>query len=330
MNPIIRNISRNRAAIPVGIIITMIMTTMTFLFLNRLLPSAQPDNSVWSFFESMKGNIHRGIILNYLLVIASGWVLFKINEGFSLSHYRSYLPFLFYLLLQITNPLIQFFSEGSIVAILAIPAIAVLFASYQNENGTEQGFWTGLLIGTLGLFWTRGLLYIPVFIIGLRIVRSWKFRTFLSLLFGIAVPFWLQFAWYFFRGEPDIFTNQFLSLRNFQIDAILRIPLSLQMHLGITIFLGMVGGTYLLITNFREKVRTQAYFNFLILLSLFSTALSIVDANNMSGHVTFVYLTIALLASNYFLKVQTKLTSFLFSLIIAAYSTSYVYCLWIN
>lgn len=326
----LKDISRNRVSVPVTILLSLILTTLTYWFLSGVLPSAQPSNSVWNLFEGWKENRQWGVILNYLLVIVGGWGIFKINETFSLSHYRTYLPFLFYLLFQVTNPSLQFVSEGSFAALFGIPAIALLFAAYQQERAAEQAFWVGLFVSLTTLFWTKALLYLPLFLVGFWIMRSWRLKVFLGLLIGLACPFWLQFAFLFFRGDLPAFFKPFSELINYQLPQLSDIPISLQIHLATTLFIISLAGSYLLVTNFREKVRTQAYYSFLIGLSFFAAALCILDMTNISGHLTYLYISAAFLASNIFLKVQTKLISFLFLMIISAYFTAYAFNLWIN
>lgn len=325
----IKDISRNRIVIPVSIVISLIMTGLSAIFLQTLLPSTQPDNLIWNWVEGWKQYLQQGIFINYIVTLAAGWSVFKINETFSLSHYRSYLPFVFYLLLQITNPYLQFISEGTLAVLLGLPTIAILFASYQREQASEYGFWVGLLWGTLALFWTKALLYLPLFLIGFWLMRSWRFKAFLSILIGAIAPFWLQFSWWFFKGEILPFTNQFHELYHYVPKAITSIPLALQINLGATLLIAIIAGFYLLVTNIREKVRTQACFSFLILLCVLSATLCLIDSDNITGHLSLFYITVAFLASNIFLKVQTKPTGFLFFIIIAAYFASYIFSLWI-
>lgn len=325
----VKDISRNRISIPVSIFASLILTVLSVWFLHTFLPASQPDNPVWNLVEQWQLTGRQGIIINYLITLAVGWGIFKTNEAFSLSHFRSYLPFLFYLLLQTTNPPLQFVSEGTFTALFGLSAIILLFASYQRTTASEQGFWVGLLLGTLGLCWTKALLYVPLFVLGFWLMRSSKFKVLLAVILGLLTPFWLQFSWMFFTGDITPFKNQFTELTHFDLYAMAQISLPLQVNLAITLLLGMISGSYLLVTNLREKVRTQACFNFLILLSILSTVLCIVDSDNLTGHLTFFYITIAFLASNIFLKVQTKLSNFLFLLIIFAYLTAYAYNLWI-
>ncbi|MEG1586116.1 MAG: hypothetical protein RR346_04510 [Bacteroidales bacterium] len=330
MITLIKDISRNRLSIPVAILLSLVLSGLTFWFVSHLLPSAQPDNSVWIPIESLKENLHRGVIVNFLVAIAGSWGIFKLNEAFSLSHYRTYLPFLFYLLLQVTNPSLQFISEGTFTMLLGIPALAVLFTSYQRETASGEGFRVGILLGILSIFWSKGLLYAPLFLIGFWLMRSWNLKIFTGALLGVIAPFWIQFSWMFFKGDSPLFFSQFEELSGYAITAITAIGLPMKINLGLTFLLATITGSYLLVTNFREKVRTQAYYNFLILLSIYSAALCIVDSKNITGHLTWLYISEAFLISNIFIKVQTKLTTFLFLLIIGAYLTAYVFNLWIN
>lgn len=325
----IKDISRNQITIPISIVVSLILTTLSAFFVQNFLPASQPSNPVWNVIEQWNLGSQQGIIINYLIALAAGWGIFKINEVFSLNSFRSYLPYLFYLLLQITNPSLQFVSEGTFTALFGITAIAVLFASYQRYNPSNLAFWVGLLLGVLGLFWTKALLYAPLFILGFWIMRSWRFRVLLGAILGLVTPFWLQFSWMFFTDNMPAFLQQFTALTQFDLLGVMKIGLPMQANLAVTLLLSIVSCSYLMVMNLREKVRTQACYNFIILLNILSMVLCVVDTDNLTGHLTFLYTTIAFLASNIFLKVQTKLSNILFLLIIFAYLTAYVYNLWI-
>lgn len=324
----IKALSGNRIVIPICVVITMIMTGLSAFYLQSLLPSLQPENPLWIIPESWKDALQRGVILNYLITLIAGWGVFKMNESFSLSYSRNYLPFIFYLLFQTTNPALQFLSEGSFAVVFGLSAIAILFGSYQREQASEFGFWVGLCWGILSIFWTKALLYLPLFFLGFWLMRSWRFKVLPAILSGLLTPFWLQFSWMFFKDELPAFTHQFKELSIYVPKAITTIPFELKVNLGVTLGVGIVAGFYLLVTNFREKVRTQACFNFLILLSMVSAALCIVDSTNITGHLSLFYITVTFLASNIFLKAQTKAAGFLFLIIIAAYFASYIFSLW--
>lgn len=330
MNALIRDISHNRSSMALAIFCSLVLTAITFLLQKEFLPSDQPFNELWGTFEGWKSNLQRGVILNYLFVLTSAWSLFKINETYALSHTRTYLPFWVYIILQITNPGLQFISEGTLAALTVIPSIFLLFQSYQREKASEFGFLIGLIFGSLTLFWLKGIYYMPFFILGFWFMRCLSFKVLLASVIGFIIPLWLQFAWKFFNNETISFIYQFQPIAQFELPKLTQIPLYLQINGGVTLLTGIVASVYLLITNFQEKVRTQAYFNFLILLSLISAILCLLDLNNLSGHLTILYLSVTFLASNIFIKVQTKAVTFLFLMITAAYLAAFVLNLWIN
>lgn len=320
MNYILTDISRNRLTIPVSVVIAIVLGSITFFTNESFLPSVQPLNPIWNYFSETNSFLGTGVLINLLLVMVTGWGLFKMNENFALSHFRSALPFLFYLLFQVTNPPLQSVSEGSVAAILISVALFVLFGSYQAEKSSEHGFLIGMLMGGLSMVWSRAIFYFPVFIIGLWMMRSLRLKTLLAALIGLVTLYWLQFALYFFNDKVALFPVQFEGLFDFSIPDITQIPLWIQVNVVVTFLIGLISGTKLLISNLQEKVRTQACYNFVILLSTVASALLVFDSSDLTGHLTIMYMTIALLAGDVFTASVSKGSVALFFTIIAIYA----------
>lgn len=330
MNSLLIEISRNRLTLFVTSIVSLIITISTLFFGSFYLTSVQEGNLIWDGVEALKSNQSLGVVTNYLITIITAFALYKLSEHFTLNPVKSYLPYLLYCLMQLSNPQLQFISEGSFAAIFITTAIIMLFAAYQKKYAAPFTFLIGNSVGILALFWTKSLLYFPLFMIGLWLMRCLTLRSFLSLILGVGSILWLQLSYFFFIDQSDLFLAQFEVIGNLSIANFNQIALFTRIQIILTFLIGVVMGTKLLISNFKEKVRTQACYNFVILLSTIASVLALLDAEHITGHLTIMYLTVSLLAANLFTKLATKGMSVLFIIILLLYSTSYILSLWSN
>lgn len=329
MNQLLTSISRNRAVVPFAFLLAFGLTFIPTLFSVPFLPSVQPDNEIWELFGQFNLSFPKlSAWINFAVVSICGWGVFKLNEYFSMGRFRSNFPLIFLLLFYIGNPSLHFLSEGTFAMLFALISIFILFASYQQSKVSEYGFMVGITLGTLGLIWTKGLLYTPVFLIGFWMMRSFTARSVIALFLGIASIFWLQFAVNYYQGETDRFIAQFKDIFTFTVPDFRELPIILQINILITFLTGLVSGSKLLISNLQEKVRTQVCYNFVILLSMAATVLTFFDSLHMAAHLTLMYLTIALLAANIFSMYATKGTAFLFVLLMALYGASFAMIVW--
>lgn len=288
------------------------------------------DYKLWSWAMFLNGTPYGGICLNYLLILFEGWGIFKISEGFSLTHSRTNFPFIMYLLFQISNPRLQYLSEGSAVALIMLPIIAMLFLTYQKPDATREGFIVGILSGMLFILWNKSLLYYPLIIIGFWNMRSLNLKTFLSTLLGLAAIFWMQFIYLFWTDQLGMFTEPFVDLFQFQLIQFESLPIGLIIHIAVIGLTTLIALIYLIVSNFQEKVRIQASYNLFILTFFFAIAGILVDSGNLPGHLTIFYITSAFLSANILTKVQTKATLVLFFIITGGLLSSYILNLWSN
>ena len=319
-------ISRSRVTGPLSVLIAMAITFLISLFPVRYLSSTQPANEVW--LHILNFNLTWPVLskwINFAVMMFCGWGLYKINDLFGLSRFRTNLQLLFYILFYIGNPSLFFTSEGTFAALFILGSLFFLFSTYQQSIVSQYGFLIGISLGTMALFWTKGLLYIPIFIIGLSFMRALNFRSFLAVLLGVIAIFWLQFAVNYFMDSTDQFFAQFKDLFRFTIPDFTRLPRVIQGNILLTFVLGLISGINLLINNFKEKVRTQVCYNFVILLSTVASLLTFFDSRHMIGHLTLMYFTIAFLASSVFTSATSRGTTILFYLLLILYSASFAW-----
>ena len=323
---LIKDLSTHRQYIFVSVAISLLLTLLSLAFhLDHavgVVGSGEEAISAWHI-----GKV-AGSALNFALLLAVGWGIFKANETFAISRHRSNLPYIFYLLLAFTNPTAQSFTSATLVAAAFIVAIVLLFYAYQRQPASEQSFWVGIIMGLLSLFWSKGLLYVPLFIFGLWFMRSLTGRSVIAMILGLLTPFWLQFAFLFFMGSPIPTGYVADALTGFDIADILRLGLAQQLNLLLTLLTAVFASGYILAYNLHEKVRTQAYLSFVVLLAFASGIFSLLDTANLAGHLAVLTISTAIAAANVFIRMAQKPATILFVLLVVSYVSTFIYSLW--
>jgi uncharacterized membrane protein len=323
---LIRDISTHRQYIAYSLIGSILLTILSLLLHGEPLIAgfveADMGTDVWHI-----GRI-AGCVLNAVALLLIGWGIFKANESFSISRHRSNLPYVVYLLLAFSNPVLQAFSPATVVAGAVLAMMVILFNAYQRPQASEQAFWMGMLFGMVAIFWNKALLYAPLFLIGLWLMRSMSGKAVIGLLIGVLTPFWLEFGLMALLDKPFPIGRILGVADGFGVADLLRYGIATQANLILTLLVAVVAGGYILAYNLHEKVRTQAYLSFVVLLSFASGLFCVLDAASLAGHIAVLYISTTFALANVFIRMAPKPASILFVLLVVAYLSIYAYSLW--
>ncbi len=139
-------------------------------------------------------------LLTFLLVISIAFYLLYLNGKYILIKQRTYLPFLFMVLVSSSLVPLQRVNPALFAGLMLVVAVDHIFAFYQKTNAFDHIFRAGLSVGIASLFYAPAIPFYLLLLIGLMLLRSFNVREWLVALFGIALPwgfllltyFWLQ------------------------------------------------------------------------------------------------------------------------------------------
>ena len=247
-----------------------------------------------------------------LLSLGGAILLLRINDRFSLIQKRTLLPFIFFLLFQVTSPALSFLCNGNLVAVLLLLLLFIFFGAYQ-QGKAQPAFLIAMIISASTIFAPRFFYYIPLFIIGFFQIRYASLKSLMGCLVGIITPFWIGI------GLDIIKIDQTALLRpDFSLQHLLSIPYDNPQlwTVILTLLLGFFSGISNLYTTFNEKRQIRAYNGFINLLSVYTAILLLLDYQNYTFYLPILNAAVAIQSSFLFTNNDKKAIVVLFYLVL--------------
>ncbi|MBP1640203.1 MAG: hypothetical protein H6Q17_1786 [Bacteroidetes bacterium] len=149
--------------------------------------------------------------LGLLLNLGIAYFSFKFLEKYTFLQQRTFLPFLFFILLSGSYPHFHYLTNGLIAASLLMMCLWQVFSTYHQNLPLQASYNAGLFL-SLGYFFCFDFIFlIPFLFIILNIVNNLNVRLFLATLLGIFTPAILVFGISFWLGQLDNQLHYFMS-----------------------------------------------------------------------------------------------------------------------
>lgn len=173
-----------------------------------------------------------------------------------------------------------FYTVGTgITQLCFVTALLFLFWTYQDKASTSSTFIAFLLL-SVASFWMIQLLYlVPIFWLIMRVyLLGLSWRTFWASLLGLVTPYWLVGGYFVYTKDISDLSSHFLPLFAFH-DAFNFQTISIGNKLAFVLFvlMGIIGTIHFLYDRSKDKIRIRLLFYSFIMMSLFITALIIVQ-----------------------------------------------------
>ena len=155
-----------------------------------------------------------------------------------------------------------------------IGALMPLFHSFHSHNCENKLFLSGFFVGVGGLFCGVFLWTIPLFLMGIYILRCLSLHVLVAFSLGIVLPFWLALGGCLFLEDWTLLADSLSSVISFA--PLLMRSVSLQ---EVLVGLSSVPLLFFMSVNFavrypKELFRHRAYLTFLLIAMLYVASLA--------------------------------------------------------
>ncbi|MBD5317516.1 MAG: hypothetical protein HDS11_07605 [Bacteroides sp.] len=257
---------------------------------------------------------------NILLILAISTAMIWINGRYNILRSFSVTFVGLFLLMMAALPDVTLgFQGGTLLALAVLTGISLFYSSYNTPNrGSKRFFLTFAILAAGGLFQYGFAVFIPVFIIGLSQMHALRLRTLLAALLGIITPLWLW--WGITPGEfpmPRIpqLDNPFEALGLYE-------RIRFISTVGVTLFAGLILGSYNLVKIYSYNARGRALNGLLTLVSVITGVACVVDWTNVAFYVTLLNVCVAFQAGHFFhINIKSR-TGYVTMLVLAVIYTS--------
>jgi hypothetical protein len=254
---------------PANLIILLIfglLIKMPLFLYPKAITATPQDGRLYEAFLSLfttpgkSNDLFLSVVAFALLYIQALLINYLVNEQ-RMTNRQTFLPAMSYLLITSLVPEWNYLSSTLVATTITIWIFIKVFKLYNANNASGAIFNIGLLLGINSFFFFPSLAFILPVVLGLMILRPFKFNEFVLLLLGITTPYYFYIA-YLFLTDKLILSN---ILPQFSIQLpVMKNELLLAIAM---VFLGtpfIIGGFYIQ-SNLR-KMLIQARKNWSILL----------------------------------------------------------------
>lgn len=155
------------------------------------------DNYLWKPVAHLFEDPLISLSASTISVIIISWILFSINNRYSLIRSRSNLPYIVPLFLLSLHPYLLVMTGNYIAIIIILIALTPLLESYQKPDSYLYSFRSSILIAVSSLFQIYALILIPLWWRGEKSMRGPQLNSFLASLFGVLLVYVTMFSFYF-------------------------------------------------------------------------------------------------------------------------------------
>lgn len=230
--------------------------------------TARGHNYLWEPVAQFFAHPPVSLFASTLSVFLIAWILSLLNSHFNLLRSRTNLPFTVPLFLLSLHPYFLVMTGDYVAIIFALLAFFPLMGSYQKPDSYLSSFRVAILIGMASLFQIYALLLLPLWWIGERSMRSPRYRSFVSALFGLYLVYVTLFSVYWLQDDIPGFIGPFFAFSSISLPEIPRFSL---LEWGGVVFTGLFFISNMIFsvrTYSRDKALTLSLMRFVVFLIL--------------------------------------------------------------
>jgi hypothetical protein len=137
------------------------------------------------------------VIIGWILLAITGFMLVRLNTRFIFIQDRTHLPLLFFFILAGGFTLLQGFSPVMVAAIFILLALERLLGTYRVDTLSFNPFEAGFLIALACLFYANSFIFLIIVWIALILLRPGFWREWIYTILGFATPFLILLSVYY-------------------------------------------------------------------------------------------------------------------------------------
>ena len=202
---------------------------------------------------------------------------------------------------------------GDVAAIAFLFSIYFLFKSYQQSQAAGYLFYSFLFIGAGSIFFPQLTFFSVLWLFEAYRFQSLTFRSFCGALIGWTMPYWMLFGHAFFYDQMELFYHPFRELATFGDLLNLQVLQPWELAtLGYLFVLFIVSAAHCVVAGFEDKIRTRAYLQFLIDLTLFLFILIALQPSQCSNLLPLLMISSSILIGHLFVLTNSKTSNVFF------------------
>ena len=204
-----------------------------------------------------------------------------------------------------------------------------LFKSYQQAQASGYLFYSFLFIGAGSILFPQLTFFSVLWLFEAHRFQSLTFRSFCGALVGWTMPYWMLFGHAFFYDQIELFYHPFKELATFGDIFNLQILQPWELAtLGYLFVLFIVSAAHCVVAGFEDKIRTRAYLQFLIDVTLFLFVLIVLQPSQCSNLLPLLMISNSILIGHLFVLTNNKTSNIFFIVATVCLILLFVFNVW--
>jgi hypothetical protein len=242
------------------------------------------------------------MVVALMVINVNAYLLVQLNTIHIFIPVRTQMPALFYIMLAACfNPLHQL-SPALLASSLIILALYRVINTYKSEGLSYNFLDAGFLIALASLLYFQVILFSPLLLVGLILLRPFNWREWVYVLIGLGLPFLFLVSVYFVAGIP--ISEYFPDISGI-FDRNRQSFTTIQLISWIYIFVILVYGSYFMVTTIDNmKIHGRKVFMLFLWYFLFSGIIYLTVPGAGVEMINFTAVPVSFLFSHYFFRCQ--------------------------
>ena len=260
--------------------------------------------------------------------IATVYVLVELTNQNALLRVRSRMVSSTFIVLSCAASFLLPQMTGGIVQFCFVVAFLLLFQTYQTSHSIGRTFYAFTAIGLASIAFVHVLWYVPVlWILMATQLQSLNWRTWLTSLLGLALPYWFALLWFLLpfnlsdEWTTDLtpLADHFSQLANIAIQS----PLTSHLFLGgllvfiLTIILAAIGMAHFWQYSFEDKIRIRLLYGFFTAMTAVTVLFILVQPQHFDVLMRLLTLCASPLIAHVLTFTSSRLSNILFFVALA-------------
>ncbi len=324
-------VTAGRFTLPVVILICTLCWVSTYFLFPDLMTAPTQEN-LSSFWQSARDFLLPGWaerIVSFLVYAVIGYFLIELNNQVGIIRMRASMQTAIYFLLVTACPEMHLLYAGDIAALAFLISIYFLFKSYQQSRAAGYLFYSFLFIGAGSILFPQLTVLSVLWLFEAYRFQALTPRSFCGALLGWMLPYWMLFGHAFFYNEMELFYRPFIELTIFGDVFNLQILQTWELAvLGYLLVLFIVSAVHCIAAGFEDKIRTRAYLQFLIDLTIFLFLLIAIQPNYCSDLLPLLMISCSILIGHFFVLTNSKSSNVFFIVSLVSLILLFAFNIW--
>jgi hypothetical protein len=240
------------------------------------------------------------MVIALMVIIVNAYLLVQLNTIHIFIPVRTQMPALFYIMLAACfNPLHQL-TPALLASSLIILAFYRVIKTYKSEGLSYNFLDAGFLIALASLLYFQAILFSPLLLVALILLRPFNWREWAFALVGLGLPFLFLVSGYYVAGIP---ISEFFPGMSGIFDRNRQSFTTMQLIGWIYVFALLMYGSYFMITTIDNmKIHGRKVFLLFLWYFLFSGMIYFTMPGTGIEMISFAAVPVSFLFSHYFFR----------------------------